>query len=169
MGKDKLRKFRENETFKCLIQPATSEVLGVDYPLKGRWGSDFFGNDNPIVLELGCGKGRFTAEQARRDGDVLLLAIENSKQQDVSRLIYALGIRQVGAKTGSAQVSAQTESNAVFVCFAPYENPEVAMAIVVEHGGSGGELAAIASDVLSYYFSARETQEAIPQENTLIR
>ena len=76
---------------------------------------------------------------------------------------------EVGAKTGSAQVSANTQSNAVFVCFAPYENPEVAMAIVVEHGGSGGELAAIASDVLSYYFSARETQEAIPQENTLIR
>jgi penicillin-binding protein 2 len=75
----------------------------------------------------------------------------------------------VGAKTGSAQVSANTESNAVFVCFAPYENPEVAMAIVVEHGGSGGELAAIASDVLSYYFSARETQDAIPEENTLIR
>jgi len=76
---------------------------------------------------------------------------------------------QVGAKTGSAQVSANTQSHAVFVCFAPYENPEVAMSIVVEHGGSGGELAAIASDVLSYYFSARETQEAIPEENTLIR
>jgi len=76
---------------------------------------------------------------------------------------------QVGAKTGSAQVSASTQSHAVFVCFAPYENPEVAMAIVVEHGGSGGELAAIASDVLSYYFSARETQEAVPEENTLIR
>lgn len=76
---------------------------------------------------------------------------------------------QVGAKTGSAQVSASTQSHAVFVCFAPYENPEVAMAIVVEHGGSGGELAAIASDVLSYYFSARETQELIPEENTLIR
>ena len=76
---------------------------------------------------------------------------------------------QVGAKTGSAQVSANTQSHAVFVCFAPYENPEVAMSIVVEHGGSGGELAAIASDVLSYYFSARETQEAVPEENTLIR
>ena len=76
---------------------------------------------------------------------------------------------QVGAKTGSAQVSASSQSHAVFVCFAPYENPEVAMAIVVEHGGSGGELAAIASDVLSYYFSARETQDVIPQENTLIR
>ena len=76
---------------------------------------------------------------------------------------------QVGAKTGSAQVSASTQSHAVFVCFAPYENPEVAMAVVVEHGGSGGELAAIASDVLSYYFSARETQETIPEENILIQ
>ncbi len=76
---------------------------------------------------------------------------------------------QVGAKTGSAQVSASTQSHAVFVCFAPYDDPEVAMSIVVEHGGSGGELAAIASEVLSYYFSSRETQEAIPEENTLIR
>ena len=39
---------------------------------------------------------------------------------------------QVGAKTGSAQVSAQTESNAVFVCFAPYDDPEIALAMVVE-------------------------------------
>lgn len=76
---------------------------------------------------------------------------------------------QVGAKTGSAQISANTESNAVFVCFAPYEDPEVAMAIVVEHGGSGGELATIAADVLSYYFSAEESRELVPTENTLIR
>lgn len=67
MGKDKLRKFRENETFKCLIQPATSEVLGVDHPLKGRWGSDFFGNDKPIVVELGCGKGDYTVDLAERN------------------------------------------------------------------------------------------------------
>ena len=45
MGKDKLRKFRENETFRCLVQPATSEVLGCDHYLKGNWGRDFFGND----------------------------------------------------------------------------------------------------------------------------
>ena len=48
---------------------------------------------------------------------------------------------QVGAKTGSAQVNAETESNAVFVCFAPYDKPEIAMAIVVEHGGSGSDVA----------------------------
>ena len=76
---------------------------------------------------------------------------------------------QAGAKTGSAQVSAQTESNAVFVCFAPYDDPEVAVAIAVEHGGSGSELASMAADVLSYYFSSKETREEIPVENTLIR
>ena len=60
MGKDKLRKFKENETFRCLVQPATSEVLNCDHPLKGKWGRDFFGNDNPIILELGCGTGKVT-------------------------------------------------------------------------------------------------------------
>ena len=62
MGKDKLRKFRENETFRCMVQPATSEVLNCDHPLKGRWNSDFFQNDKPIVLELGCGKGDYTID-----------------------------------------------------------------------------------------------------------
>ena len=76
---------------------------------------------------------------------------------------------QVGAKTGSAQVSAQTESNAVFVCFAPYDNPEIAMAIAVEHGGSGTELGAMAAEIMSYYFSAQENRDDIPSENTLVR
>ena len=67
MGKDKLRKFRENETFRCMIQPATSEVLGCDHPMKGNWHKDFFGNDNPIVLELGCGKGDYTIDLAERN------------------------------------------------------------------------------------------------------
>ena len=86
----------------------------------------------------------------------------------VSRFFQDLPV-QVGAKTGSAQVSVQTESNAVFVCFAPYDDPEIAMAIVVEHGGSGSELGAIAADILSYYFSSQETREEVPLENTLIR
>ena len=76
---------------------------------------------------------------------------------------------QVGAKTGSAQVSAQTESNAVFVCFAPYDDPEIAVAMVVEHGGSGSELGAMAADILDYYFSANETRDEPLTENTLVR
>ena len=89
-------------------------------------------------------------------------------QTSLARYFSGLGV-QVGAKTGSAQVSAQTESNAVFVCFAPYDDPEIAVSIVVEHGGSGSELASIAADILSYYFSTKETREELLTENTLIR
>ena len=67
MGKDKLRKFAENRTFRCLVQPGFDEVFGKDHPLKGRWHADFFGNDRPIVLELGCGKGEYTVALAADD------------------------------------------------------------------------------------------------------
>ena len=64
-SKDKLRKFRENETFGCLYQPTTEEVLGKDYSLKGKWHQEVFGNNNPITLELGCGKGEYTIALAK--------------------------------------------------------------------------------------------------------
>ncbi len=67
MGKDKLRKFRENLTFECFVQPEFDDIFSADHPLKGRWHSDFFHNDNPIVLELGCGKGEYTVALAERD------------------------------------------------------------------------------------------------------
>ena len=86
----------------------------------------------------------------------------------VARFFRDLDV-EVGAKTGSAQVSSQTESNAVFVCFAPFDDPEIAVAIVVEHGGSGSELGAMAADILSYYFSSQETREEVLQENSIIR
>ena len=76
---------------------------------------------------------------------------------------------KVGAKTGSAQVAADSEANAVFVAFAPYDDPEIAMCIVVEKGGSGTEVGAIAADILSYYFSSEASQGSEQGENTLIR
>lgn len=75
----------------------------------------------------------------------------------------------VGCKTGTAQVATTSEANAVFVAFAPYEDPQIAIALVAEKGGSGGGLAAIAADVFSYYFSAQENLEAVSTENALIR
>ncbi len=66
MGKDKLRKFAENLTFRCMIQPEFDDIFNKDYTLKGRWAKDFFGNDNPIVLELGCGKGEYTVALAEK-------------------------------------------------------------------------------------------------------
>ena len=79
-----------------------------------------------------------------------------------------LGV-QVAAKTGSAQVSSSTESNALFVAFAPYEDPEIALAIVVEKGGSGSLLASIAAEILEYYFSSGGGMETVELENTLLR
>ena len=76
MGHDKLRKFAENETFECLLQPSAEEVLADgfdhlrDHPVKGHW---FEGGSTtpgaPLILELGCGKGEYTLELARRNPD----------------------------------------------------------------------------------------------------
>ncbi|MCI1778886.1 MAG: tRNA (guanosine(46)-N7)-methyltransferase TrmB [Bacteroidales bacterium] len=64
-GKDKLRRFRENATFKCLLQPSFEEVYEKDFRFKGKWRKEIFGNDNPIILELGCGKGEYTVSMAQ--------------------------------------------------------------------------------------------------------
>lgn len=70
---------------------------------------------------------------------------------------------QVAAKTGSAQVTGNEEANAVFVCFAPYDNPQIAMAMVVEKGGSGSQLGGIAAEILDYYFTEQPpTEEELP-------
>ena len=64
MGKDKLKRFAEIETFHNVIQPSMEEVLN-GFLLKGNWHKNHFKNDNPIVLELGCGKGEYTVGMAK--------------------------------------------------------------------------------------------------------
>ncbi|MEG1649655.1 MAG: tRNA (guanosine(46)-N7)-methyltransferase TrmB [Rikenellaceae bacterium] len=65
MGKDKIKRFQENETFDCMVQPLFEDIFGKDHFLKGRWREDFFKNNNPIVLELGCGRGEYTIGLAK--------------------------------------------------------------------------------------------------------
>ena len=73
MGHDKLRKFAENETFSCLLQPSASELLADgffnlrDHAVKGQWNATMFDAPRPIVLELGCGKGEYTIDLSRRE------------------------------------------------------------------------------------------------------
>lgn len=64
-SKNKLKRFKENETFANVFQPSRAEVLQNGLQKKGQWHT-FFGNDNPIVLELGCGKGEYTIGLAKR-------------------------------------------------------------------------------------------------------
>lgn len=58
-SKNKLRRFKDNETFSNVLQPSREEIVEERFSLKGKWGKDFFKNDQPIVLELGCGKGEY--------------------------------------------------------------------------------------------------------------
>lgn len=60
MGKNKLARFAENETFENLFQHTHYDIRNDKFPLKGRWNKDYFKNDHPIILELGCGKGEYT-------------------------------------------------------------------------------------------------------------
>lgn len=60
MGKGKALRFAENSTFRNMIQPEFEDIFHKDHSLKGHWDTDFFRNNNPIVLELGCGRGEYT-------------------------------------------------------------------------------------------------------------
>ncbi|MGM9787634.1 MAG: tRNA (guanosine(46)-N7)-methyltransferase TrmB [Candidatus Cryptobacteroides sp.] len=83
MGHDKLRKFAENETFGCLLQPDSREILEggffdlKDHPIKGNWAREMFGRESAeIVLELGCGKGEYTLDLARRYPDKCFIGVD---------------------------------------------------------------------------------------------
>jgi len=65
MGKGKLEKFAELDTFDNVFQYPFSVIEEVPFDMKGKWHQKYFNNDNPIVLELGCGKGEYTVELAR--------------------------------------------------------------------------------------------------------
>lgn len=76
MGKNKLRKFAELEGNPLVLQYPFGVVRESGFPLKGRWRKEFFGNDNPIVLELGCGKGEYTVGLAHRFPDKNFIGID---------------------------------------------------------------------------------------------
>jgi tRNA (guanine-N7-)-methyltransferase len=60
MTKNKLERFEENTTFKNMFQCTFRDLLSREFAMKGHWNEEFFHNSNPIVLELGCGKGEYT-------------------------------------------------------------------------------------------------------------
>ena len=75
---------------------------------------------------------------------------------------------KTGGKTGSAQV-ANGSSNGIYLGYAPYDNPQIAVAVVVEHGGSGSNAAYIARDIFQeYFFGANSGAKADRQFNTLL-
>ncbi|MCC8088044.1 MAG: tRNA (guanosine(46)-N7)-methyltransferase TrmB [Rikenellaceae bacterium] len=76
MGKNKFKRFRENETFQCLLQPEFGEIFNKDHRIKGNWRQDFFKNQNPLCLELGCGRGEYTVGLGERNPGINYIGVD---------------------------------------------------------------------------------------------
>lgn len=76
MGKNKLKKFADMDTFPIVFQYPFATIQNSGFPLKGKWNKEFFKNDNPIVLELGCGKGEYAVGLARKYPDRNFIGID---------------------------------------------------------------------------------------------
>lgn len=100
MGKNKLRKFAEMEQMDRVLQYPFASLKEQGFPLRGKWGQEMFGNDNPIVLELGCGKGEYTVGLARLYPDKNFIGID---------------IKGARMYTGAKQVQEEGLCNAAFL------------------------------------------------------
>jgi len=76
VGKGKLRKFREIRTYDHVVEANVKEQINQNHPLKGNWKAEFFKNQNPIVLELGCGKGEYSVGLAKHFPDKNFIGID---------------------------------------------------------------------------------------------
>lgn len=76
MGKGKLAKFADMEQYWNVFQYPYSVVDNVPFQMKGKWRQEFFHNDNPIVLELGCGKGEYTVGLARKYPNINFVGVD---------------------------------------------------------------------------------------------
>ncbi len=76
VGKNKQKRFADNKSYRHVIQAGFHEVYQKNHSLKGKWQSDFFKNENPIVLELGCGRGEYTVGLAKRFPDKNFIGVD---------------------------------------------------------------------------------------------
>jgi len=81
---------------------------------------------------------------------------------------FARCVVDAGAKTGTAQLGDNKTNNGVFVCFAPFDEPEIAVAVVIEHAGAGAALASTAVEIVNGYFTLSGTNGAVTGENELL-
>ncbi|HRP53916.1 MAG TPA: tRNA (guanosine(46)-N7)-methyltransferase TrmB [Fluviicola sp.] len=76
MAKNKLRKFLEMKSWSNVFEPTLELNPQENFPLKGKWNIDYFKNNNPIVLELGCGKGEYAVGLAQHYPDKNFIGVD---------------------------------------------------------------------------------------------
>ncbi len=121
MSKNKLKKFAEMETFSHVFQLSYNELMtsGAKFDLRGHWHETFFGNQNPIVLELGCGRGEYTVELAKRfpEKNFIGIDIKGARMWTGAKQSQELGLKNVAF--------VRTGINAITHFFAPNEVSEI--------------------------------------------
>lgn len=120
MGKNKLKKFAEMETFAHVFQLSYNELAaGATFPMRGSWHTDFFKNQNPITLELGCGRGEYTVQLAQKfpDRNFIGIDLKGARMWTGAKQVQELGL------TNAAFL--RTGINAIQHFFAPDEVQEI--------------------------------------------
>ena len=118
-SKNKLKRFKENETFANVIQPKRDELLEGLFTLKGNWKKDFFKNENPLVLELGCGKGEYSVNLAREYSNKNFLGI------DIKGARFWRGAKTALEENLLNVGFLRTQIELITHCFAPNEVDEI--------------------------------------------
>lgn len=116
-SKDKLKRFRENETFTHVIQPSREELFS-HFSYKGSW-HNFFGNANPIVVELGCGKGEYTIALAQQNPNINVIGI------DIKGARFWRGAKTALENNIPNVAFLRTQIELIDYCFAPHEVSEI--------------------------------------------
>ena len=129
--KNKLQKFEENKSFDNLFQYSYERIMAEGFPLQGRWRTEFFHNDNPIVLELGCGKGEYTVGLARAHRDINYIGIDIKG----ARMWRGLTQAREEGMTNVAFIRARIDQIEHF--FGPNEVDEIWVTFPDPHPGEG--------------------------------
>ncbi len=119
MGKNKLQKFSDMETFGCVLQYPRHILIEKGFPYKGKWNDEFFSRSNPITLELGCGKGEYTVAlaEANRDRNYIGVDIKGARMWK--------GAKSVEEKGMDNAAFLRTEIEQISEFFAPEEIDEI--------------------------------------------
>ena len=116
-SKNKLKRFRENETFVNVVQPTRDDVFKGFY-LKGKWDT-FFKNNNPIVLELGCGKGEYSVALAKKYPNKNFIGI------DIKGARFWRGAKSAIEENLNNVAFLRTQIELIDLCFAEGEVSEI--------------------------------------------